>query len=133
MIEKATIDDCSTNCIIDDGNRLHIKHAQLHTHFQMIYIRRNKNVCKQFKMGQSLSMTPYQKFQIIFEKLIRFTSTSLGLMILDKSFKLYHSIFISMLAFSVVVFSIYTMFAFDAETSFKGTTCLSLGLQVEFN
>lgn len=83
-------------------------------------------------MALSLVMTPYQRLRIIFEKWFRFTSTAIGLNVLDKDFKLSLPTFlIFLLAISTVIFSVYTMFSFDVEMFFKATTCLSLGLQVE--
>lgn len=76
-------------------------------------------------------MTPFEKFQIIFEKWFRFASTSIGHNILDKNYKpnlLTGSIF-TLICLSVV-FCFYTVFAFDSETAWKGATFLSLALQV---
>ncbi|XP_055296843.1 odorant receptor 67d-like [Sitodiplosis mosellana] len=81
-------------------------------------------------MAFSLNMTPYQRFQLIFEKWFQFTSTAIGLNILDKDFQFsLASLFIVTLVTSVLISSVYTMFAFDTEAFFKGTTCFSLGLQ----
>lgn len=76
-------------------------------------------------------MTPYQRFQLIFKKWFPFTSNSIGLNILDKDFKFYHSIFVALLALSVLVFSLYTMLAFDVELFLKAPSILGLGLQVQ--
>lgn len=83
-------------------------------------------------MAISLVLTPYQRLRIIFEKWFRFTSTSIGLNVLDKDFKFsLPTVLIVLLASSVVVFSAYSMFAFDMEMFFKATTVFSLGSQVK--
>ncbi|XP_031627139.1 putative odorant receptor 83c [Contarinia nasturtii] len=81
-------------------------------------------------MGQAVSITPYQKFKVIFEKWIRFTSISIGLNILDKDFTFkIQNLFIIAMVSSVDLLAIYTMFAFDTEMFWKAATCLSLGSQ----
>lgn len=76
-------------------------------------------------MGQAVSMTPYQKFKTIFEKVFRFTSTPVGLNILSPEFSLgFFTFFIIGLVSSVDLFSIYTMIAFDVEMFWKAATCL---------
>lgn len=78
-------------------------------------------------------MTPHQKFQTIFEKWFRFTSVSIGYNILDKDFQFTPLTGITVtLVTSVLVFCLYTMFAFDSETGWKGASFVSLALQVRF-
>lgn len=79
-------------------------------------------------------MTPYQKFSTIFEKWFRLTAISIGHNILDNNFKVTaHTISIVLLIIALLIFSFYTMLAFDSETAWKSTTLLSLALQVIFN
>lgn len=79
-------------------------------------------------------MTPYEKFQIIFEKWLRFASKSVGHDILDKNFRpnLLTGMMFTLICLSVV-FCFYTVLAFDSETAWKGATFLSLALQVIFS
>lgn len=91
-------------------------------------IDRHFLVCRQTR-----NMTPYQKFQRIFEKWLRFCSHSIGYNILDKNFKIgIHTSITVLLVISILVLCIYTMCAFDAETSWKGASVLSVALQVNY-
>lgn len=76
-------------------------------------------------------MAPYQKFQIIFNKWFRITSNSIGYNILDKNFKFgIHSGCTVAVIVSILVFCIYTMSAFDTVMQWKGSSVLSLAVQV---
>lgn len=82
-------------------------------------------------MIPSLNLTPYQRFQLIFEKWIRYTSNAAGLNILDNDFTFSaRTIFSFCVALSVVITSAYTMFAFDMDMFFKATVFFTMGLQV---
>lgn len=78
-------------------------------------------------------MSPYETFQVIFEKLLKPASGILGYDILKPNFKFSVQTCCTV-AFIVsqFFFCCYTILVFNAETSWKCASCMSLGLQVHF-